>query len=171
MPCRNWQSRGSRRLLPPSPGAHPEFADAHNNLGNALVSQEKFDEAATSLRWALELKPDYAEAHVNLSIVFRDQDKLDEAVACFRRASELKPDCAEAMLNLGEMHEDSGEMAEAELALRAAIKMQPTFAPAHACLATLLRGKLPDVGSHCVLKNECSDPQLSQDHRAQLRLP
>ena len=78
----------------------PDYAEAHNNLGNALKDQGKLDEAVACYRRALELKPDYAEAHNNLGIALKDQGKLDEAVACYRRALELKPDYAEAHLNL-----------------------------------------------------------------------
>ena len=78
----------------------PDYAEAHNNLGNALKDQGKLDEAVACYRRALELKPDYAEAHNNLGIALKDQGKLDEAVACYRRALELKPDYADAHLNL-----------------------------------------------------------------------
>jgi hypothetical protein len=38
-----------------------------------------------------------------------------------------------------------GELPEAESAFRAALKIQPRYVLAHARLATLLRGKLPDA--------------------------
>ena len=44
----------------------PDYAAAHNNLGNALQAQGKLDEAVACYRRAVELKPDYAEAHCNL---------------------------------------------------------------------------------------------------------
>ena len=44
----------------------PDYAEAHNNLGNALREQGKLEEAAASLQQAIRLKPDYAEAHNNL---------------------------------------------------------------------------------------------------------
>jgi protein O-GlcNAc transferase len=47
----------------------PDYAEAHNNLGNALNDQGKLDEAVACYRRALELKPDYAEAHNNLGNV------------------------------------------------------------------------------------------------------
>ena len=78
----------------------PDYAKAHNNLGNALKDQGKLDEAVACYRRALELKPDYAEAHNNLGNALKDQGKLEEAVACYRRALELKPDYAEAHSNL-----------------------------------------------------------------------
>ena len=44
----------------------PDYAEAHNNLGNVLWDQGKLEEAEASYREALRLKPDYAEAHTNL---------------------------------------------------------------------------------------------------------
>ena len=85
----------SRRLLPSGLELKPDYAEAHNNLGNALKDQGKLDEAMACYRRALELKPDYAEAHNNLGNDLGTQGKLDEAVACYRRALELKPDYAD----------------------------------------------------------------------------
>ena len=44
----------------------PDFAEAHNNLGNTLKNQGKLDEAVVCFHRALELKPGYAEAQNNL---------------------------------------------------------------------------------------------------------
>jgi tetratricopeptide (TPR) repeat protein len=57
----------------------------------------------------------------------------------------LDPDLGGAQLNIGGIHEEMGELAEAETAIRAALSIQPRFVAAHARLATLLRGKLPDA--------------------------
>jgi Flp pilus assembly protein TadD len=47
----------------------PNWAEAYNNLGNALKDQERLDEAVACYRRALELKPDFAEAHHNQSLL------------------------------------------------------------------------------------------------------
>ena len=44
----------------------PDYAQAHNNLGNALRDQGKLEEAVAAYRRALELKLGIAEAHSNL---------------------------------------------------------------------------------------------------------
>ena len=36
----------------------PDFAEAHNNLGNALQAKGKLDEAIAEYREAIRLKPD-----------------------------------------------------------------------------------------------------------------
>ena len=80
---------------------NPDFAEAHNNLGNALRKLGKFDEAVVCLHRALELQPNFAEVYFNLGITFHEQRHLDKAVACYHRALELKPDFAEAHSDLG----------------------------------------------------------------------
>ncbi len=39
----------------------PDYAEAHNNLGNALKDQGKLNEAVACYRRALEAKPGFAE--------------------------------------------------------------------------------------------------------------
>ncbi len=78
----------------------PDYAEAHNNLGNAFKDQGKLDGALACCRRALELKPNFAEAHNTLGNALKDEGMLDEAVACYRRALELKPDWAKAHSNL-----------------------------------------------------------------------
>ena len=117
----------------------PDFAEAHNNLGNALQDQGKLDEAVACYRRALELKPDFAEAHNNLGNALKDQGKLDEAVACYRRALELKPDYAEAHNNLGNAFKDQGKLDEAVACYRRALELKPDFAEAHSNLLLTLQ--------------------------------
>ena len=58
-------------------------------------------------------------------------------------------------------------MSEAEAMLREAIRLRPRFPAAHARLATLLRGKLPD-GDLDIVEALLQDPRLEPDPRARL---
>ena len=78
----------------------PDYAEAHNNLGNVLQKQNKLDEAVVNFQQALQLKPDYVEAYGNLGHALFIHGKLDKAVAHFRRALQIQPDCAKAHSNL-----------------------------------------------------------------------
>ena len=117
----------------------PDFAAAHNNLGNTLKEQGKLDEAVACYRRALELKPDYVGAHSNLGVAFREQGKLDEAIACYRRALEQKPDYAEAHINLGVAFTEQGKLEEAVACYRRALELKPDFAEAHNNLGSALQ--------------------------------
>ena len=67
------------------------------NLGLALKTQGKLDEAVASYHMALSFKPDCPEAYNNLGIVRQEQGMLDEAVASYRKAVSFKPDYLEAL--------------------------------------------------------------------------
>src|SRR5262245_28261085 len=64
----------------------PDFAEAHNALGNALLLMGKLDAAVISYGRALALRPDMAEVHNNLSRTFHKQGRLEAAEAACRRA-------------------------------------------------------------------------------------
>jgi predicted O-linked N-acetylglucosamine transferase (SPINDLY family) len=125
----------------------PDYAEAHNNLGNVLKDQGKPDDAVACYRRALESKPDYAEAHNDLGNAFNDQGKLDEAIACYRRVLELKPDFVEAHNNLGNAFWQQGKLDEAANCCRRAIELKPGYAEAHNNLGNVLkdRGKLDEA--------------------------
>jgi predicted O-linked N-acetylglucosamine transferase (SPINDLY family) len=78
----------------------PDNAQACSNLGNALVSLKRFDEAVASCRRALEINPDFFEAHCNLGNALLNLGQFDKALSCFVRAQEIKVDSARAQSSL-----------------------------------------------------------------------
>ena len=62
----------------------PDYAEAHNNLGNALKGLGKLDEAVASYHKALAIKPDLADAHSNLAIVLNSCGRQSEALDHFK---------------------------------------------------------------------------------------
>ncbi len=79
----------------------PHDAEAHNNLGNALLLLGQFDVASASYRRAVEIKPDFAEAHCNLSAALLQLDQPKAAMTSSRRALQIRPEYAQALNNLG----------------------------------------------------------------------
>ena len=71
-------------------GSSPDFAEAHNNLGNALAGQGLLAEAVAAYHRAIRLKPDFADAYSNLGSALTDMEQFDEAIAACRHAIELK---------------------------------------------------------------------------------
>lgn len=116
----------------------PDYAEAHNNLGNVLRDEGKVTDAVASYRRALEILPDYAEAHNNLGNALKDQGQLDEAIANYRRALELKPDYVETHINLGTLLTDMGRPEEALASFRRALRNAPDHAVAHHGLGNAL---------------------------------
>ena len=115
-------------------GAVPAF---HNNLGNAYVATEKWLEAETCFRRALEWRPDYAEAHYNLGAALRAQGRLDDAVASYQLALTHRPNHAETYLNLSNALQVQGKLEEATEACRQALALKPNLPAAHNNLGNL----------------------------------
>jgi serine/threonine protein kinase/Flp pilus assembly protein TadD len=97
---------------------------AHYNIGNALINQDKLDEAATYLRKATELNPKYSAPHNSLGVVLSRQGKVDEAIACYRKAIELNKN-SHAHFNLGNALAGQEKWDEALAAYREYVAVAP----------------------------------------------
>jgi tetratricopeptide (TPR) repeat protein len=80
--------------------AKPNYADAHLNLGVALVRLNKTAEAIAEFQEALKSKDDYVEAHSNLAAALATQRRFNEAIAHYRIALEINPDNAATLNDL-----------------------------------------------------------------------
>jgi len=74
---------------------------AHNNLGNALGRQRRFEEAVKHSLEALRIMPGYAYAHNNLAVTLVHQGKFEEAFAHYREALRIRPNFLAAHINFG----------------------------------------------------------------------
>jgi len=79
---------------------YPGFSVVHNNLGNALSTERKIEEAIYHYKMAIELKPDYTEAHYNLGNTLVQTGEIKEAVGHYRETLRLKPNFVLAQKNL-----------------------------------------------------------------------
>ena len=109
----------------------PGYAEAHNNLGNALNALGRQDEAIASYSRALELKPGYAEAHNNLGNVLNDLGRHEGALASLTRAVELRPEFAVAHNSLGNAFVGLRQFAEAVASYSRAVELKPGYVEAH----------------------------------------
>jgi tetratricopeptide (TPR) repeat protein len=78
----------------------PNYAEAHNNLGNTLLQMGNLDEAIVHYQKAVQIKPDSAEIHINLGKALYQKGSVDEAIVHFQKALNIAPDYAEAQNNL-----------------------------------------------------------------------
>ena len=109
----------------------PKVAEAHNNLGFALMSMGRIQEAKTHYEQTLRLNPDYAEAHNNLANILRDQGRINEAMTHYAEAIRLKPDYANAFGNRGATYRQAGKFQLALKNLNRAIELDPNHVLAH----------------------------------------
>ncbi|CEG11502.1 hypothetical protein MSIBF_A1490001 [groundwater metagenome] len=70
---------------------NPNYADAHNNLGNLLIILNRYEEAEKEFREAIRLNPNYADAHNNLGNLLKNLKRFEEAEKEFREAIRINP--------------------------------------------------------------------------------
>jgi tetratricopeptide (TPR) repeat protein len=123
---------------------------AHHNLGMALASRGRIDEAIEYYRMALEFEPDFAEAHYNLGLALVGRGRVDEAIEHYRMALEFKPDYADAHNNLATALANRGLIDEAVEHYHKALEFKPDYAEAHNNLAAALadRGQVDEAIEH-----------------------
>ena len=129
----------------------PAFAEAHNNLGNALKNGGKLDEAVVAYRQAIVIKPNIADWHRNLGTALAALGKFDEAVICLRQAIAIRPDYAEAHADLATALKDLRRFDEAVICMRQAVAIKPTIADWHSNLGMALTslGKFDEAVVAC----------------------
>jgi Flp pilus assembly protein TadD len=86
---------------------------AHNLIGDALMSQGKYKEAAPHFFESVRIKPNNAYARNSLGDALSGQGKLDEAIPQYMAALRLKPDLPEGHYNLANALLARGRIGEA----------------------------------------------------------
>lgn len=83
-------------------------------LGDALVEQNQFTDAAKAYEEGLRRDPDNFWARHNLARIYLRLDRRDQAEREYRRVLQLKPRFGPAHLGLGQLLESAGQPVEAE---------------------------------------------------------
>ena len=128
----------------------PRKVRAHNNLGNALKSHGKIEEAIDHFKTALQINPGYAKAHNNLGTALAARGETDEAIKHFGLALFIDPNYAAAHSNLGVALASRNEMEKAVVHFRAALRLKPDYAKVHSNLGAALvrQEKLQEALEH-----------------------
>ncbi|MGA3008002.1 MAG: tetratricopeptide repeat protein, partial [Opitutaceae bacterium] len=117
----------------------PNYALAHNNLGNALAQSGRLSDAIVQFVAALRIDPDCADAHTNFGNVLSSMpERLPDAIAQYEEALRIKPDFAEAHCNLGTaLLSVPGRLSDARVEFETALRINPDLAQARAILDQL----------------------------------
>jgi protein O-GlcNAc transferase len=136
--------------------AHPDFADAHNTLGVALINQARQDEAAVEFRAALAIAPHHVEANNNLGNVLTALGRAQEALPYLERAARARPELADAHLNLGLALKSLRRYDEAIAAFSRAVALAPdmNYALSSLVWCELLVWRWPQVAPHSAALRE-----------------
>jgi predicted CXXCH cytochrome family protein len=139
-------------------------------LGNALMENRQFPQAAAVLRRVTGLAPDEPSVWGTLGWVLWQQDKGAEARADLERAVALDPEVPEVHNNLANVEWGTGDRAGAEQQFREALRIQPGIAEWRLNLARVLatRGAIPEARFQfeqaIKLKPDSADARLDYGH-------
>jgi uncharacterized protein (TIGR02466 family) len=113
----------------------------HHVLSLALDQQQKYAEAVTSYRTAIQLKSNMPDLYFNLAIALTNINQLEEAEAAYRQAIKLQPSFFEAHGNLGTLLQRQGKLDEAIQSYQTGLRINPQDARGYFNLGTVLRDK------------------------------
>ena len=116
----------------------PDFAEAHNLLGETLAGSGDLDRAGQEFRKALEVNPDLPEALGNLGHLLAARGALAEAAFYFARSVEVRPNDAGVRTNYAVTLAGLNQFDAAQRQIDAAVKADPKSADAHNFRGTLL---------------------------------
>ena len=122
----------------------PHSAEAHNNLGNALMQLGRPQEGILHYQRALEIRPQFAEGSNNVGTALHVLDRQKEAIVMHGKVIALKPDYADAHNNLGIALEAIGCLEDAWHAFEKAIELAPKRADFYRHLFTSRKAGIDD---------------------------
>lgn len=116
-----------------------DFPEAYYNLGNALLSLQRPEEALANLDHAIRLNPKDPQYHFERGNALKEMKRLDEALASFAAAIRLFPGYAEAHNNTGIVLKEVERFDEALRSYDQAIRLRPDYAEAHSNRGNVLK--------------------------------
>jgi tetratricopeptide (TPR) repeat protein len=141
-------------------------AVTEQNVGAALQSDGRLDEAMAHYRRAIELRPDYAPAYNNLASALRAAGQVQDAVTAYERALTRRPDYPEAHYNLANALLDEGHSAAAIEHFQIALTAMPDSADVHNNLGIALSATGRLVEARAEFRNALEvDPDSVKAHR------
>ncbi|HET8900114.1 MAG TPA: sulfotransferase [Rhodanobacteraceae bacterium] len=106
----------------------PQVAAFWNNLGKALLDQDRVPEAIPALQQALRRQPDFREPRYSLAYACAVSGEIDAAAQHYRQLLAQRPDDGEAWIGLAQLK--SRQLDAADLAAMRALLTRTTLHPA-----------------------------------------
>ena len=145
--------------------ADPHYAEASNNLGIALASQNKIHQAIECFTAAIKANPQMHQAYFNLADAYSTSGMTAESVDLYRKAIQINPDYPQAYSNLGIILNNSGQKKQAIEEYKKAIRLKPDFCGAltNIAIAETQTGRLDDALEHAKKAIDLS-PEIPEYH-------
>ncbi len=150
---------------------NPADADAWYSLGRIRYSEQRFSDALSCFKKALELSPKSVKIENNLGLAYQAMNQMDPAVAAYRQAIEWQDQgprdqlSEQPLLNLGIVLLHRGDLTEAHALLTKASALAPEDPGIHEQLGHLYLQKADYVAAEEELQKACGlDPKSSSLH-------
>jgi tetratricopeptide (TPR) repeat protein len=141
-------------------------ATSENNLGSALQTEGRFEDALHHYRRALALRPDYAQAHNNLGTVLARLGRPLEALDHYEGALRFDAGLTQTHVNWGNAFLDLERYAEAVPHFRTALESDPNSVPIMNSMAAALAGSGDSEAAIQMLRRATSrDPNSAETRR------
>ena len=132
-------------------------------LADALLAQERKEEAMDILRQSEVEDPENVLVHLSMGNLLFDQGDVDGAQQSFQKVTRLAPDDARGFNALGNALASKGEAGEAYLMFRKAVEADALFAPAQNNLGIALAGQGKDGEAERAFRQAISsDPSYAE---------
>jgi tetratricopeptide (TPR) repeat protein len=136
--ARNADYRDAITLWTATVAQQPDNLRVHMNLGTALATARRLDEAREQFALVVARDPDDGTARCNLGNVLLEQGRPAEALPQCEAAVRLLPDAVDARIALGSALAQVGRLDEAVIQSQAAVRLDPRSLAGHYNLATTL---------------------------------
>ena len=140
-------------------------AVTETNVGTALQSEGRLDEALDHYHRAIAFAPEFPPAYNNLATTLRAKGQIPEAIAAYQQALRVRPDFPDAQYNLANALLQAGRPAEAIDHFRVALQTIPASVDVHNNLGIALmnQGQLDEATAEFRAALEL-DPDSGQSH-------
>ena len=112
----------------------PFYAEAHFNMGIALASQGRYEQAVEAYKEAISINPLHAAAHNNMGNALQELASFKRAIESYQAALIVMPQYPDALNNLGNALQQKGQYLEAIEAYQKALAIEPKLYQAQAQL-------------------------------------
>ena len=104
---------------------------AHNNIGFALFTEGRIEEAIDHYNKAISIKQNSADNYSNRGVAYDKLGQHQRAIEDFNQAIRLKPDYAEAYYNMGNVYSELNQYRQAVENYNHAINLKPDYVQAY----------------------------------------